>query len=662
MRKVSVTVAIIAVLLAAGPTLATPPTAAPTAVPSAAPTEAPTAIPTAKPTQAPSAVPTSGPTAAPTAAPTIPVCTTGFYRNTNNDICTACEAGSYQNSTNATSCLGCRVGTYSRAGASTCTLCAPGKYASDVNSTECTKCAKNTYINVSGWNGTCPDCPPGYVGVADGLPCGACGPGKYSDTYAADACIDCDPAFQWSVGEANTECVNNNTIKPPTASPTYNPTAVPTTLTPTLSPTPQLPGAETGGPIIGGLMNASSDGTLYTHFINADLPGPLLVLPEVYVRDWIRIEFTNQVDKTTSKTFTAIPYARSQLADKGCTDSTRRLHAIFDVPVLNGTIVVRTKAEQFPWTSYFDFYVCSGAVATRASAACVGTNPVTDHNYISATLCADTPRVFLMETINGTRNCLPGSAGCSCNHKNDTIEGNQLWLLITALVLLFLFSIFDMIGSQAWKDRGDLLSTTNRPSDASPFGGAFAVVLNGPYSKGSKLITAAIYAFLVGGYVLLGTAVFHETSPQDVDSASYASAIRNAYKGGNGIVIGIGTGVGALVINGLGAIFIFFKKGVLWSYGIGWIVMFAAWFLVWLPYAIAMSQSPKIPYAWWSILLPVTSAYAWSMWEGWKHRKHSPLRARQFWEAGTMAMYIIWFFAFFYRPCGTVYRPTESSY
>ena len=152
-------------------------------------------------------------------ARTLCYCDKGYWGNISgaDAACTACVAGKFLNTTDATSetsCRDCGAGTYSGTAASTtCSLCAAGKYnqrptgndaeskcfgcgtnvagnaapqtvtdgAGTRNKTLC-KCEKGYYGDVANW---------AFVGATFSFPCTACPEGKTTSTNGATLLEDC---------------------------------------------------------------------------------------------------------------------------------------------------------------------------------------------------------------------------------------------------------------------------------------------------------------------------------------------------------------------------------------------------------------------------------------------------------------------------------------
>ena len=105
-----------------------------------------------------------------------------FYKSL---FATACEPGSYFDSTNG-ACDKCTPGTYSPdEGAVECTMCAAGKYSTAEGATECETCAAGM-ASTEG-SDTCTDCEGGTYKAAGAAQCTACSPGLYFFSFYKSA-------------------------------------------------------------------------------------------------------------------------------------------------------------------------------------------------------------------------------------------------------------------------------------------------------------------------------------------------------------------------------------------------------------------------------------------------------------------------------------------
>jgi hypothetical protein len=157
-------------------------------------------------------------------------CSGGYFSATRDGVCTACAAGTYSASANASSsCKLCPSGTFGLSSAvssiSGCTMCSPGYYSTAVgasSSSTCTACPSGTYNSSYGvstltacavcgggtfsssGSSSCTQCSPGYYSPAGGSSCLACPKGTMSGAMASN-CTVCKPGT-YAASVASTLC------------------------------------------------------------------------------------------------------------------------------------------------------------------------------------------------------------------------------------------------------------------------------------------------------------------------------------------------------------------------------------------------------------------------------------------------------------------------
>jgi sugar lactone lactonase YvrE len=135
-------------------------------------------------------------------------CSAGYYLD--NDVCSACTAGTYSRATGASNiatCLACSAGTYSAAGSSSCsTACVAGTYGNSAGA--CLSCPSGTYSTAVGalTMSTCSACPAGSFSLSSWPPssCLKCASGTYSPS-GASSCTDC-ASGSYAISTGSTSC------------------------------------------------------------------------------------------------------------------------------------------------------------------------------------------------------------------------------------------------------------------------------------------------------------------------------------------------------------------------------------------------------------------------------------------------------------------------
>lgn len=147
-------------------------------------------------------------------------CDPGYFLNDN--VCTLCDWGQYNNEYGATECKNCGPGSYHRDDRTICNGCAAGFYSNLVRNQlcfacpngwysnmpngadECTRCDAGTYSDerandyfneqYSSTDGSisCKYCQMGTFSSAGASACTNCAVGKFSASSGASACTDCD--------------------------------------------------------------------------------------------------------------------------------------------------------------------------------------------------------------------------------------------------------------------------------------------------------------------------------------------------------------------------------------------------------------------------------------------------------------------------------------
>ena len=134
-------------------------------------------------------------------------CKSGFS-GPNGEICTACLAGKYKNTTGSSQCTSCPDGSSSaqKSVSVTACRCVPG--TAGINGGHCVNCPVGTYKSVSG-PGNCTVSPQNAITSTvgssnesdcacdkgfsndNGRGCVACEPGKYKDETGPTKCLGC---------------------------------------------------------------------------------------------------------------------------------------------------------------------------------------------------------------------------------------------------------------------------------------------------------------------------------------------------------------------------------------------------------------------------------------------------------------------------------------
>ena len=153
-------------------------------------------------------------------------CGVGHYKSSvsNTELCTACDAGDFQNATGASACVQCRANTFSLGAASTCTLCTdhstspagsdaetdclcdPG-YKRCACGSYCEPCPIGTFKIASSNDQTCTSCEPGFTTRANtsiaASACRRCEAGEYE---TGGVCRLCGPNSQSAAGSVACQC------------------------------------------------------------------------------------------------------------------------------------------------------------------------------------------------------------------------------------------------------------------------------------------------------------------------------------------------------------------------------------------------------------------------------------------------------------------------
>ena len=139
-------------------------------------------------------------------------CSMGSYAGAGQDLCSMCEAGSYQDEEGQSSCKDCPAGNDCPRG-STVPLpasCLPGMFASNITDVtsrdDCQPCADG--FECPGGDAQPRRCRPGTKGppnrtISDRMDCALCSGGSYQDSPGATACISCVAGSYCPVGSAS---------------------------------------------------------------------------------------------------------------------------------------------------------------------------------------------------------------------------------------------------------------------------------------------------------------------------------------------------------------------------------------------------------------------------------------------------------------------------
>jgi hypothetical protein len=120
-------------------------------------------------------------------------------------VARVCIAGSYQNSSTASTCIPCDVGTYaSQTNMTSCMQCPVGSTTSGNGGVQCSGCSAGTFFAT----GICKECPVGRVSNASATACVDCAAGYYTATVGQSMCLQC-PLGKYSPvgGYSGTACM-----------------------------------------------------------------------------------------------------------------------------------------------------------------------------------------------------------------------------------------------------------------------------------------------------------------------------------------------------------------------------------------------------------------------------------------------------------------------
>ena len=137
-----------------------------------------------------------------------------FNPTTNASTCTLCPAGLYQGTSGSTECLLCEPGSYCPLGSPTSLPCPAGTYGASPglqSVVQCALCELGSFCGIG--SATPTPCGPGTKADQLGQSnCTLCDTGTFSNTRGASACTPCTPGH-WCTSEAQIACSEN----------TYNP-------------------------------------------------------------------------------------------------------------------------------------------------------------------------------------------------------------------------------------------------------------------------------------------------------------------------------------------------------------------------------------------------------------------------------------------------------
>jgi PKD repeat protein len=217
-------------------TTSTTTTTVPTTTTSTTTTTTTTTVPTTTtstttttvPTTTTSTTTTTVPTTTTTAPPAL--CSPGTFSATGSEPCQAAPAGSFVNTTGATSATLCDAGSYSPStGATSCLLAPPGTFVSSTGAAAATPCELGSFNGVAG-STTCLLAPIGsYVDTVGATAPTACPEGSTNSAAGATSASSCIPI---TTTTTTTTTVPTTTTTVPTTT-----TTVPTTTTTTTTTT-----------------------------------------------------------------------------------------------------------------------------------------------------------------------------------------------------------------------------------------------------------------------------------------------------------------------------------------------------------------------------------------------------------------------------------------
>ncbi len=205
----------------------TAPTSTTTSTTTTVPTTTTSTTTTTVPTTTTSTTTTTVPTTTTTAPPAL--CSPGTFSATGSEPCQAAPAGSFVNTTGATSATPCDAGSYSPStGATSCLLAPPGTFVSSTGAAAATPCELGSFNGVAG-STTCLLAPIGsYVDTVGATAPTACPEGSTNSAAGATSASSCIPI---TTTTTTTTTVPTTTTTVPTTT-----TTVPTTTTTTTTP------------------------------------------------------------------------------------------------------------------------------------------------------------------------------------------------------------------------------------------------------------------------------------------------------------------------------------------------------------------------------------------------------------------------------------------
>ena len=131
-----------------------------------------------------------------------------------NDKCTQCSAGQYQNETGQTSCKPCGNNTYSVSGQIQCNNTCPVGFQVNTRTNKCDACPEGYYKNTVDAQ-PCSKCAAGYHQSSTGnTACAECTAGKYVNQTGQRNCDEC-PNGQYQSATGQTSCDNCNQATSP---------------------------------------------------------------------------------------------------------------------------------------------------------------------------------------------------------------------------------------------------------------------------------------------------------------------------------------------------------------------------------------------------------------------------------------------------------------
>jgi hypothetical protein len=221
-------------------TTSTTTTTVPTTTTSTTTTTVPTTTTSTTTTTVPTTTTSTTTTTVPTTTTTAPpaLCSPGTFSATGSEPCQAAPAGSFVNTTGATSATLCDAGSYSPStGATSCLLAPPGTFVSSTGAAAATPCELGSFNGVAG-STTCLLAPIGsYVDTVGATAPTACPEGSTNSAAGATSASSCIPITTTTTTTTTVPTTTSTTTTVPTTTTTTTTTTSTTTTVPTTTST-----------------------------------------------------------------------------------------------------------------------------------------------------------------------------------------------------------------------------------------------------------------------------------------------------------------------------------------------------------------------------------------------------------------------------------------